>query len=51
MEDLDIEDEDDGEEGGNGGFMPLREDAVQCYREHTSKAYCCKIVIEMSSRK
>ena len=44
MEDLDIEDEE--EERRDGRFTPLREDAVQCFREHTSEACCC---IEITS--
>ena len=34
LEDLDME----GDDGGVGGFVPLRDDAVQCFREHDGKA-------------
>lgn len=33
LEDLDMEADD-----GGGGFVPLRDDAVQCFKEHTGKA-------------
>lgn len=37
LEDLDMEaDDDDG--GGGGGFVPLRDDAMQCFKEHDGKA-------------
>ena len=32
LEDLDMEAGDD--DGGGGGFVPLRDDAVQCFKEH-----------------
>lgn len=39
LEDLDVDEEDDGnlgtEEGG--GFVPLREDAVQCFKQHSGE--------------
>ena len=34
LEDLDME----GDDGGVGGFVPLRDDAVQCFKEHDGKA-------------
>lgn len=40
MDDLDMDDEDEGEpeeEGGDGRFVPLREDAVKCFKEHVGK--------------
>ena len=36
LEDLDMEADDDG--GGGGGFIPLRDDAMQCFKEHDGKA-------------
>ncbi len=34
--------------GGGGRFVPLRDDAVQCFREHTGKAgdhvWICAVV-------
>lgn len=44
LDDLDMEDDDnEGEtEGGGGGFVPLREDAVQCFKEHAGKV---KIIV------
>lgn len=37
LEDLDMQADDDGG-GGSGGFVPLRDDAVQCFKEHTGIA-------------
>ena len=40
LEDLDMEadgDDDDGGGGGARGFVPLRDDAVQCFKDHTGK--------------
>ena len=28
----------EGDDGGVGGFVPLRDDAVQCFKEHDGKA-------------
>ena len=37
MEDLDMEADDVVEAGGGGAFLPLRDDAVQCFKEHAGK--------------